>query len=56
VAPELDFDSRALSPVDVFHFPGFNMATLALEVPQHQYRKWAIRGCFPRLLKNAGCG
>jgi hypothetical protein len=52
VAPELDVDSRALTPVDVFHCRGVRHPEFSAQMPAYQYRKWAIARCCRRLSKN----
>jgi hypothetical protein len=49
VAPELDIDTRALSPVNISHCRSPTLANLALQRQLDQYRQWAIALCCPRL-------
>ena len=49
VTPELDLNSRALSPVYVSHFLEVNTGDFSARSTGHQYRKWATRGCCRRL-------
>ena len=48
MTPKLDFDTRALTPIDVFHFLR-RQGEFSLQMPLYQYRKWAISCCCRRL-------
>ena len=49
MAPEFNFNSRALTPVDISHWACLTLANLALWDLLYQDRKWVIARCTPRL-------
>lgn len=59
MTPELDINSRALSPVNISHCRVPTFARVAPQVLMDQYRQWAIALCFPRLsrrYRRSDCG
>src|ERR1035437_8614774 len=49
MAPKLDVDSRALTPINVLHFFCFDTAEFSSVGEAHQCRKWAITLCCRRI-------
>ena len=51
MAPELNFDSRAFSPVDGFHFNGFNTGECSAAIAARSISLMGYTGLLPKVIR-----